>query len=117
MTTPERLRRRQRIETTLLAIMLIAGGLAAFAFDRRDDANEECFRNYIAATSETSQLRAKLVAEESQSFRQVIRDAGTATSRAEFDAALAEAEASWAAIDRMRERNPVRIFDPEVDCQ
>lgn len=117
MTTPERLRRRQYIVEGLVSALLVSMGLSAIWIDARDDADDECFRNYIATTSETSALRSKLVAAESQSFREVIRDAGAATTRAQFEAALERAETAWRSIDREREQNPVRVFDPEVNCQ
>lgn len=116
MTTPERLRRRQRRESAGLAILAISLAASVVYFNGEDEAQRECLLSYIEADSETSKIRSDLVLEESKTFRQVIRGAGTATSREEFDAALAEAEASWRSIDRQRAANPVRVFDPQVDC-
>lgn len=116
MTTPERIRRRQRRESAFIAVLALALVFSSFWFDEQDDMQRECLYNYIESDSQTTAIRADLVMRESQSFRDVIRGAGTATSRQEFEAALNAAEAEWAMIDEKRAENKPVVFDPEVDC-
>lgn len=114
MTTPERLRRRQIRESIALAVLALLLAASVVWFEVQDRQQRECLFSYIETDSQTSAIRSSLVRQESEAFRRVIRDAGTATSRESFEAALDRAETSWERIDQEREENPVRRFTSEV---
>ena len=116
MTTPERLRRRQLRNDWFVAILCVALAASVIFFNWRDGNQSDCLARAFASSSETSQVRAKLVRQESRSFRRVIKDAGKARTREDFDDAIDAAKAKWGEIDAARDRNPVEPFDPETDC-
>lgn len=116
MTTPERIRTRQRKEMAMIAALFILMGVVAFVLDRRDDVYRTCLLDYIEVDSETGQIRSGLVADESQATRDIIRRVFAAETRAESFAAYNDYRESLEQIDKLRDENPVRTFNPEV-CQ
>lgn len=114
MTTPERLRRRQRIND--IGIALLAGLLlfAWFYFQGRADAQDHCLTNYISTNSETSKVRSALVEQESKATRDIILNGTAAKSREEFKKARDQYVSALKAIDRARDENPVQPFPKGV---
>jgi len=115
MTTPERLRRRQRRESAgiaLLAVLLVA---AFIYFQGQADAQKRCLTNYITANSATSQIRSELVERESKATRNLLLNGTAAQSREEFQAARQAYVRAIKQIDKARRENPVRPF-PEGVC-
>lgn len=115
MTTPERLRRRQRIEGTILLILGVFTILVSIYFRGQDAAQRECINSYISASSETSAIRSKLVEQESRATRRLLLKGTSAETRAEFQQARVQYVKSIKAIDQMRAANPLRPF-PEGIC-
>lgn len=114
MTTPERLRARQRRESIALAGLALA--LVVFTVYFRVQASEQsrCFRAYIAQQSSTSAVRSRLVEQESLATRSIISGALTAESRADIIAARDAYFTSLSRIDKARDENPVAPpFDPD----
>lgn len=108
MTTPERLRRRQRLESfgiALLAVLLVA---ATLYFKGVSDAQQACLRNYISFSSHTSAVRARLLDEESAATRHVIVSGLTAGSHADIERAKQQYDDAMQQIDRARAANPVQ---------
>lgn len=118
MTTPERLRRRQRRESAGIAV-LAAGLIAAVLyFEGQDDAQRECINSYMSANSQTSALRSKLVERESQATRRFLlnaTDPEKVQTREQFRKVRATYAKAIASIDEAREANPVQPF-PEGVC-
>lgn len=114
MTTPERLRRRQRRESAFIAIL--AAGLCASViyFNDLDDDRAKCLSSFIESDNDTSAIRSKLVVRESDATREIIREALTAKSREDILRARDEYFADLATIDLLRTQNPVEKFDPSV---
>lgn len=112
MTTPERLRRRQRFESAGIAILAFSLCCSVFYFDRLDDNRSECLSSFIKNDNSTGALRSKLVEQESNATRTVIREALTAASREALVQAREDYFASLARIDLLRKQNPVERFDP-----
>lgn len=108
MTTPERLRRRQRRESAGIAILAIALVVVVIYFRGQDSAQEKCLRNYIESSSATSKVRANVVERESKVTRRVISKSLTAESRRDIIRAREAYFRGLSAIDRVRDANPVQ---------
>jgi hypothetical protein len=113
VTTPERFRRRQRIEMGFLAAVTIAGGITAYVLDQRDDRYSTCLLNYIETDSETTKIRAGLVRDESEATRTIIQQV---FSGADPQEAYVDYVASLERIDKARAANPPEEFNEET-CQ
>lgn len=114
MTTPERLRRRQRRESAFIAVLAFALGVVVLVYRVQEGRDDRCFEAYLKSDSETSQLRSGLVERESQATRDVLRGSGEVTTREEFEALLAAYDAELRAIDAERKDNPVEPFTTET---
>lgn len=112
MTTPERLRRRQRRESAFIAVLAFALCASVVYFDHLDENRSECLSSFIESDNDTSTVRSGLVEAESKATRKVIKAALSAESREGLLAARDEYIASLARIDMGRENNPVERFDP-----
>lgn len=115
MTTPERLRRRQRRESLFIGILAL-GLFAGFIYFRGQDMSQErCISAFISADSETSTVRSGLVEDESTATRRVIRRALAAESVDDLRNARRKYREALKTIDDAREENPVRAF-PDGVC-
>lgn len=114
MTTPERLRRRQRRESAGIAVLAFALVASVVYFDRLDDNRSECLSSFITNDNSTGKIRSKLVERESEATRNVIREALSATSRADLVEAREVYFERLGAIDALRAANPVERFDPST---
>lgn len=114
MTTPDRLRRRQRRNDIITAAVALLCVSSTVYFIQTGKADDRCFRSYVQQTQATGKVRSGLVEWESWTTRQAIRAAGTATTREDFDAAIRAYNERLRKIDAAREANPVvPPFDPE----
>lgn len=116
MTTPERLRARQRRESAFIALLAIFLCVAVVYFRGQDAAQDRCLSQFVKSQNETSAIRSKLVEQESQATRNIINAAGTAKNRAELVRAFREYRVESRSIDAAREANPVRMF-PDGICE
>lgn len=115
MTTPERLRRRQRFEGSALLLLGVFTILVSIYFRAQDVEQQRCFAAFLAADNTTSTVRSDLVERESLATRAVITRALTAESREGIESAYAAYTTSLDRIDQLRKDNPVRNFS-EGDC-
>lgn len=115
MTTPERLRARQRRESAFIAILAVLLCIAVVYFRGQDAAQDRCLSKFVENQNATSSIRSKLVERESIATRSVIAAAGAADNRREFDQAFSDYRREVRAIDRLRDENPVRMF-PDGIC-
>lgn len=129
MTTPERLRRRQRREEILLIVLGILVGLTAIYFHGQDVKQRECIAENAATLNTVLTKRGELADQESRAnraesaaTRQLIIDAFASETRQEAFAAFRRAQEGWAEVDkdrqriaRQREANPIPDF-PEGIC-
>lgn len=113
MTTPERLRRRQRIEAAFVALLAFALAGSWWYFRDRTDEVVTCVVQYAENQSETNLKRSQIVESESETTRQIIRRAFRAESERESFAAFEKWNERVKRIDRRRDRNPVVVFDLE----
>lgn len=113
MTTPDRIRRRQRREAWFIAGLAFALVLGWFYFRDRTEQTVSCIVSYAETQADTSLIRSGLVERESQATRDVIRGARRATTRREFEDVIDAYERRLHRIDRARERNPLPGFDVE----
>lgn len=114
MTTPERLRRRQRLESLGIAILAFALVAVFIYFRGQDDAQEDCFNNYFTQQAKTSKIRGTIVERESEATRRIIRKALTAQTREDIIKAREAYFRSLQRVDEAREANPIPPFPEEV---
>lgn len=129
MTTPERLRRRQRREEILLILLGIAVGIVSVYFHGQDVKQRRCIAENTSQLNTVLSKRGELAEQESTAnkaesaaTRKLIIDAFASESREEALAAFAKAQERWAAVDhdrdriaRQRDENPIPDF-PEGIC-
>lgn len=115
MTTPERLRRRQRFESLFIALLAGALVIVFIYFRGQDDAQERCFNNYFETQARVSQIRGDIVERESNATRRVIASALTAQTKGDLIKAREAYFRALKAIDHARETHPVPQF-PEGVC-
>jgi hypothetical protein len=114
VTTPERLRRRQRRESAFIAVLAVALCVVVFVYRSREAADDRCFDAFLQNQTETSKIRSELAERESRAERVVIRGAGKVSSREEFEALIGYYNSELAAIDKERKANPVKEFTRET---
>lgn len=90
MTTPERLRRRQRIEGTALLIVGILFSTFSYVNEKRDDAQEHCLTDQITKLTGAIEARGEINAANSQATKTVILGVATAAGSDDY-AAVGEA--------------------------
>lgn len=115
MTTPERLRSRQRTETRLVVatIILVFG---SWAWSNHQDAKQqECVADNFSRLSAVLQARGALSQEESDATRRVLETAATATSGEPVAKALDEYLATQNDIKERRDHSPIPAF-PTGKC-
>lgn len=129
MTTPERLRRRQRIEGTFLVIIGIFMLVQFQYFQDKDEAQRACLVDVVADQNAALSRRGDIAsqdaavnAEESTATRALIVEAFASKTREEALAAFAKAQDKWAAVDKKRQQvaaarrsNPIPDF-PDGTC-
>ena len=116
MTTPERLRRRQRRETAGIAILAFGLVASTFYFKAQDNEQDECLSAFIQNQTDTSAIRSNLVERESRTTRRIIKGVFTATNGQQVRAAYDKYQKAVAQIDQARAENPVKQF-PEDLCK
>jgi hypothetical protein len=111
VTTPERLRRRQRREEILLIVLGILVGVTAIYFHGQDVKQRECIASNTADLNSVLTKRGELAAQESRvnaaesaATRQLIVDAFASKDRQEAFAAFRKAQHGWEQVDKDRKR-------------
>lgn len=117
MTTPERLRRRQRMEGAILVIVAVLMVAQAFYFNLQDKAQRDCLQRNLRDFSTALRVRADLSEDDSQAKTNVIM----AVARASGDAgktqtALDAFIIDQASIDQKRRETPVPPI-PSGECE
>lgn len=129
MTTPERFRRRQRIEAALLVLMAIGFILQNRYFNHLNEQSRACLADNfsalatnLTARSEIASAEARTTRAESRANRQFYRDAFASESEAEVFDAYAAYRIRIEKIDQRRDRiaqeradNPIPAF-PAGSC-
>lgn len=129
MTTPERLRRRQRREEILLILLGIVVGAVSIYFHQQDVDQRTCIASNFSSLSDALDKRGELAeresrvnAAESSATRRLIIDAFASDSRQEAFTAFRKAQRRWERVDHERARiahqraeNPIPNF-PEGTC-
>lgn len=129
MTTPERLRRRQRIEGTFLLIIGVLWALSTLWFRYQDIEQREClatnfgrFNDALTVRGELTEREAEATRMESQAERTLFADVFSSTTAAESRAAYAayldrleEVDALRAEIRQARKETPIPDF-PAGTC-
>lgn len=84
MTTPQRLRRRQRIEGTALLIVGVLFATATYVNEKRDDSQEKCLTDQITKITTAIDARGKLNAANTQATRDVILGVAKSTKSKDY---------------------------------
>lgn len=116
MTTPERLRRRQRIEGSLLVLIGLLVLLQSLWFNTEDRQQRRCLEENFSDLSVALEARAKLTQQDTESTRRVILAASTAHSRGKLRAALDRYVREQTAIQQERRAHPLPPYPPGT-CQ
>lgn len=121
MTTPERLRRRQRFEGAgLLVLGLLVAASTVFGEtrdDKQDRTFKECIVSIVSDISSNSDARASLNALDTAATNRVIlRVASAGGDRTAIQTALDDFKNEQKSIAEAREKNKVPPF-PDGKCQ
>ena len=116
MTTPERLRRRQRIEGTALILLGVFTILMSLYFRGEDARQRTCLTDQFHQLSETLTTRGELVSRDSRSTTRVILDVARASDKKQVRESLDRYIAQQARLDLQRRQNPLPPF-PEGACE
>lgn len=112
MTTPERLRRRQLIEGSILIILGIVMILQAWYFHHNDIIQKACLAKQITAVTRSYTARADITERDSNAKTTVIRDVAMAKTQEDVRRALDTFLKDQTQIDRDRANHPVPPFPP-----
>lgn len=116
MTTPERLRRRQRRESFFIAVLALALTCGWFYFRAEDLQQDRCITEFIENQQQTSKIRSRLVERESLATRAIIIGVFTVDTREQVQQEFRDYSAALKEIDRARDANPIEKF-PEDLCR
>lgn len=114
MTTPERLRKRQRRETAGIAFLAFGLAGSTVYFVGQDAAQDRCLREFVKNDTDTSAIRSDAVETESKATRDIIRGVFGASTRRQVQAAYEEYKLALEAIDATREENPIKPFPDDL---
>lgn len=123
MTTAERLRRRQRIETTLVILMGLLVVVLTIHDSRERDQDRErfesCLIEQFTASSEAQVARGEIAAKQSEAISDVINGVATALAANDLETietVLSQYQVDQDAIDAERKANPFKPF-PSGKCE
>lgn len=111
MTTPERLRRRQRfIELILVPLVILCACGSVIYSNQQSDKQQACMADQFAKLSESLNARSNLSQRASNAVAKVLSTAANAKSGDEVAAALREYDRETRAIAKEREEHPLPKF-------
>jgi hypothetical protein len=110
MTTPERLRRRQRIEGTFLIIIGVLMLVQALYFQHQDNVQRRCIQDQFSKLAKSYTARANINERDSKAKTKVIMGVASAPDQATVTHALQDYVVEQQQIDKDREANPVPPF-------
>lgn len=116
MTTPEKFRRRQRLEGAGLLVLGAFTVLVSVYFNAEDRQQQECIREVVSDIQSNYEARSHISTREFAATREIISRALTAETRAAVIEAREDYFRSIRGIDRDRKRNPVPQF-PLGECE
>lgn len=116
MTTPERFRRRQRIEGTALVILGVFTILMSLYFRAQDIDQRACLTNQFRQLSDALSTRSNVTARDSKATTDVILEVARAKKPGEVRKSLDRYIAKQARLDLIRKQNPFPPF-PEGACE
>ena len=101
MTTPERLRSRQRIQTLLVVVTILLATLSVWYNDQQDDRQDDCLKELLGARGDL-QARAQAADEK------FLLSVPTLETRKDFDKAFKVYAETQAQVRKERARVPIR---------
>ena len=116
MTTPERLRARQRRETILVVVAILLSCGTTVVSTQRDNDREKCVARAFQDLSQVLSTRGALAERDSQNVNHVLTVAANATESEELRTALDDYKRERAAINQAREDSPIPKF-PTGKCE
>lgn len=112
MTTPERLRRRQRIEGIVLILLAIFTTLQAVYFSIQNNEQNDCVATVVTKLNRNFEARAKVTQADSDVKKRAITHAFEAQTREQFLRVKAQYLAEQKRIDLERKQHPVPPLPP-----
>lgn len=119
MTTPEKLRRRQRRESAgLLILGLVMTVTTIYDSNQRDkqkDEFQECITSVVTELTDSLTARSNLTEPDARSVRELIRDLLKSKTEADSRKAISAYNATQVEIAKVRKSNPIPPF-PDGTC-
>lgn len=116
MTTPERFRRRQRIEGWFVLILGVATILMGIYFHGEDRRQKACFADTIHDLTVSIKAGRHLTNQQFEAIGSVLGRGLSATTQAEFEAVKRDYFRTSAKINRERAEHPIPPF-PKGACE
>lgn len=116
VTTPERLRRRQRIESFLVTVTIVLTVITGIYFNRQNQKQNECMAMQFHELSVTLNARADLTRREADAVAKVLITAANAKTGDQVAESLREYNKTRTQIAKERADNPLPKF-PTGRCE
>jgi hypothetical protein len=115
VTTPERLRRRQRIELVMVLFVGIMLIVQSWYFQRENEQDRACTRVQVEQLVDTLERRGALAQRESDNTASVLLAASDATEGTDFQPVLDRYKVELAKIKEERANTPIEF--PTGECE
>ena len=119
MTTPEKVRRRERVLGVGLVICGLLVALSTYFGDKRDDKQDrqfkECITSVVGELTDSLTARSNLTEPAAQSVRDLISELLASKSEADSRKAIKRYNETQADLAKVRENNPIPPF-PDGTC-
>lgn len=112
MTTPERFRRRQRIEEGIMIVLAAAMVVQTAYFHGQTDSQQKCLQKTVHELTTTLDARANLSDRDSKNTSEMILAVSTAKTPQDFQRILYKYKATYQAIQQDRKEHPVPPYPP-----
>lgn len=117
MTTPERFRRRQRIEEAVLLVLAALMVLQTAFFHNKSNEQQKCFERKIDLLTTTLTVRSTASERDSAAINRVILDVANADTQQQVAKALKQYRREHRVIQEDRAAHPVPPFPPGACSQ
>lgn len=115
MTTPERLRRRQRFETFLVAVTMALSAATIVTQSHRNDSQDKCLTDSFADLTRTLTIRGQLSTDDTNNLNAIVGRISAAQSEDDVRAAFTDYLEARKKIDNTREKTPIPPY-PSGKC-
>lgn len=115
MTTPERFRRRQRIEALAVVIVGLFSVWSGWHFDQQQKDQQDCIERKFSEFTTTLKLRGNLTTQQLNQFKNLIDGALESTTPQDFEPVKKQYNRTSARIARIKANHPIQAY-PNGAC-